>query len=129
MQARNNGQSVQPGPCIAPHRAPEAAFRAVIDVKQQPPVRERRVVQRMTRRAPFAKRHQVRAQRIEKAVFMRRQPRPQPCELSVKRRRQVLAPVLRPHLPFRRDRKTQVRAIQLFLNHHLARKYLSRIGG
>ena len=46
-------------PGIAPLGAPELALLAVVNVKQEPPVRQTVVVEGMLGCTPFAKRHQV----------------------------------------------------------------------
>ena len=116
-------------PVVAPLGAPELAGAAVVHIEQQPPVGQRGVVERVAGGAPFTKRHQVGAQRIKQLVFVRGEPGAEPGKLAMKGLRQILPAVLRAQHTVRRHRKSQVGAIELFFQHHLAGQQLLRSSG
>ncbi len=79
---------------IAPLHAPKPPGIAVVHIKDQPPVRQLVVAQRVPRRAPLAKHQQIGRQGIEQGVGMGLQPCVQPGELTGVGRMQVLSTVL-----------------------------------
>lgn len=72
----------------------------------------------MARGAPFAECNQIPPERIEQPVLMYRKPLAQPGELACMPVGQVMPPILGQQDPLRRNRESQIRAIQFFFDHH-----------